>query len=175
MDSFQLQIAEAPHCLAICNCQFALSIVNNPPSSDTVDRQQSTGQFRRSGREGDAMPEPAPVPRRPLRRALYNWRLRHQHPFNFAIHLLGIPLAVTGVVLFFVLPWDEWYWGAGVFVLGYVLQWLGHQVEGNDVGEWAGIKRLLGLPYVGIAPQYLPKSDALSPSPPAAPRADGSA
>ena len=25
--------------------------------------------------------------RRPLRRALRNWRERHQHPFNFAIHL----------------------------------------------------------------------------------------
>ena len=52
-------------------------------------------------------------PRRPIlnfiRRALRNWRERHRHPFNFYIHLLGIPCAVLGVVLFFLLPW---YWGS---------------------------------------------------------------
>jgi len=57
------------------------------------------------------------------------------------------------VVLFFAWPWSDWYWGAAAFVLGYVLQWIGHRVEGNDLGEWAAIKRLLGLPYVAIAPK----------------------
>ena len=94
-------------------------------------------------------------PRRPiltfLRNALRNWRERHRHPFNLAIHLLGIPLAVAGVFLLFFLPW---YWGVVAFILGYVLQFVGHVVEGNDVGEWAAIKRLLGLPYVGIAPRW---------------------
>jgi hypothetical protein len=92
--------------------------------------------------------------RRPLRRALGNWLERHQHPFNRGIHLLGIPLGVLGVILFFSLPWDEWYWGVLTFVAGYVLQWIGHLVEGNDLGEWAGIKRLLGLPYVAISPRW---------------------
>jgi hypothetical protein len=101
------------------------------------------------------VPQPAVSPRRrPLRRILRNWLERHRHPFNFWIHLLGIPLAVAGVVLLFALPWEEWYWGVGCFVLGYLLQYIGHTVEGNDVGEWAGIKRLLGLPYVSIAPQW---------------------
>ncbi len=86
-----------------------------------------------------------------LRKALSNWLQRHQHPFNFSIHLLGIPLAVTGVVLLFFL---EWYWGVGAIILGYLLQYVGHAVEGNDVGEWAAIKRMLGLPYVGIAPRW---------------------
>jgi hypothetical protein len=94
-------------------------------------------------------------PRGPLRRflrtALRNWRERHQDPFNFAIHLIGIPLAVSGIPLLFLVPW---YWGVGAIVVGYLLQFLGHLKEGNDVGEWAGIKRLLGLPYVGIAPQW---------------------
>jgi hypothetical protein len=89
-----------------------------------------------------------------LRRRLQGWRLRHQLPFNFAIHLIGIPLAVSGVVLLFFLPW---YWGVGAIVLGYVLQWIGHLAEGNDVGEWAAIKRLLGLPYVGISPRWNPE------------------
>lgn len=89
-----------------------------------------------------------------LRRRLQGWRLRHQLPFNFVIHLIGIPLAVSGVVMLFFLPW---YWGVGAFMLGYLLQWIGHLAEGNDVGEWAAIKRLLGLPYVGIAPRWNPE------------------
>ncbi len=81
---------------------------------------------------------------------LRNWRHRHQHPFNFWIHLLGIPLAVAGVVLLF---YQEWAWGLAGVAVGYGLQFIGHLVEGNDLGEWAAVKRLLGLPYVGIAPR----------------------
>lgn len=91
--------------------------------------------------------------RRPLRRAFANWLERHQHPFNRGIHLIGIPMAVAGaaVLLFW---WDSWVWGLAAFIGGYVLQWIGHLVEGNDLGEWAGVKRLLGLPYVSISPRY---------------------
>jgi hypothetical protein len=71
--------------------------------------------------------------------------------------MLGIPCALAGVVILFFLPW---YWGVGAIVLGYVLQFLGHLVEGNDLGEWAGIKRMLGLPYVGIAPRWEKQEDA---------------
>lgn len=98
---------------------------------------------------------PAPLAesprRRPLARALRNWRKRHRHPFNFAIHMAGIPLTVIGVVLLFTSPW---YWGVGLFVLGYFLQYVGHLVEGNDVGEWYAIKKFLGLPGVAISPRW---------------------
>ena len=103
----------------------------------------------------EAIPSPPrvdPLRRRPLRRVLRNWRQRHQHPFNFWIHLIGIPMAVAGVVLPFV-P-GAWPWGVAAFILGYVLQYVGHRVEGNDVGEWAAAKRLFGRPYVGIAPRF---------------------
>src|SRR5947207_7112 len=83
------------------------------------------------------------------RRAVANWRERHQLPFNFWIHMIGIPFAVAGVVVLFFEPW----WGLGCFFLGYLLQWIGHRAEGNDVGELVPIKRLLGLPYVAIAPR----------------------
>jgi Protein of unknown function (DUF962) len=86
-----------------------------------------------------------------LGKILRNWTERHQLPLNRWLHLLGIPLAVAGVVLLFYLPW---YCGAGTLVLGYVLQYLGHQAEGNDVGEWAAIKGLFGLPCVSIAPRW---------------------
>ena len=97
--------------------------------------------------------------RRPLRRALANWLERHQHPFNRGIHSIGIPLAlVVAPILLLALPWDGWYWVVGAFAVGYVLQWTGHLVEGNDLGEWAAIKRLLGLPYVAVSPRW-PKRD----------------
>ena len=112
-----------------------------------------------------------PLERRPLlrfaRRAIGNWLERHQHPFSFWIHMIGIPMTVVGIGLLIVYP-AEWPWGVGAFVLGYLLQFIGHLVEGNDMGEWAGINRLLGLPYVGISPRYVKEPTAAH-----AVRADG--
>ncbi len=93
-----------------------------------------------------------PIARR-LLRILANWRERHQHPFNFTIHLFGIPMTLVGLALLFV---TDWYWGVGLFVLGYLFQYLGHRVEGNDVGELIPIKRALGLPVVAIVPRSAP-------------------
>lgn len=67
------------------------------------------------------------------------------------IHLIGIPLSLAGVVFFF---YTDWYWALSAFVVGYVLQYLGHRVEGNDLGEWAAIKKMLGLPYVAVSPRW---------------------
>lgn len=98
-------------------------------------------------------------------RARANWMERHQLPFNFWIHMVGIPVAFAGLFLLFLAPW---YWGVAGLVIGYLLQWIGHQAEGNDVGEWAGIKKLLGLPYVSISPRWQqnapPAEPANSPS-----------
>jgi hypothetical protein len=93
-----------------------------------------------------------PIARRLLRfagRARRNWLERHQHPVSFWLHMLGIPMAFGGLILLFFLPW---YWGLGGVVLGYLLQWIGHRIEGNDVGELIPIKRALGLPVVAVAP-----------------------
>lgn len=96
-----------------------------------------------------------PIARRLLRftrRARANWLSRHQNGFNFFIHMLGIPLSllVAPVLLFFA----PWWWAAVAFVTGYLLQWVGHRVEGNDVGEFIPIKKALGLKVVSVAPQY---------------------
>jgi hypothetical protein len=88
-----------------------------------------------------------------INRRLQGWLIRHRHPFNFTIHLIGIPMAVIGAALL-LWPGVDWYWGLGAFGIGYLLQYIGHLAEGNDVGEWAGIKRLLGLPYVGVSPRW---------------------
>ena len=91
-----------------------------------------------------------------LARRLQGWMLRHQLPSNFAIHMVGIPMTVVAVGLLAILPWSLWWVPAVLFFLGYFLQWVGHCWEGNDMGEWAAIKKLLGLPYVGISPRWNP-------------------
>jgi hypothetical protein len=113
----------------------------------------STTQPSSPAPDAPAPPRGGPVFRF-LKRRWQGWRLRHQLPFNFYIHLIGIPLAVSSISLLFLV---DWYWAVAAFVLGYVLQYIGHLAEGNDLGEWAAIKRLLGLPYVGIAPRWNPE------------------
>jgi hypothetical protein len=103
-----------------------------------------------------------PLRHRPLLRALRNWRLRHQVSFNLWIHVIGIPLALGGVVMFFFYPW---FVSLAMLVGGYALQYWGHRVEGNDVGEWAAIKRLFGRPYISIAPQFQASSKSSSSRP----------
>lgn len=66
---------------------------------------------------------------------------RHAHPLNAALHLLGVPAAVYGLVrLLGGAVWSGLAWIA----LGYLLQWLGHRAQGNEVGEWMLIKSLAG-------------------------------
>jgi hypothetical protein len=89
-----------------------------------------------------------------LRRFLANYIERHRHPANQVLHLIGVPL--TFVVSIICLIEQRWWWAAGAFVGGYVLQFIGHAIEGNDAGELILFKRLLGKPYV----EFGPRSDA---------------
>lgn len=88
---------------------------------------------------------------------LVNWMERHQHPVSFGLHLLGIPLTIAAVLLagvqFAAWRWDLWWRPTLLLVAGYALQWLGHRIEGNDMGEVILIKRWLGRPYVAVAPR----------------------
>lgn len=91
------------------------------------------------------------------------WRERHMHPVNFALHLPGIPLMYLGILGMILAPFDwsggvAWYWGLAGFIGGFVLQWVGHCVEGNDMGELIPFKRLLGLPVVAVVPRGTPKA-----------------
>ncbi len=88
---------------------------------------------------------------------LANWLERHQHPLSFWLHVIGIPLTVAAVVLAGVQlaawRWDLWWRPTVLLVLGYLLQWLGHLIEGNDMGEVILVKKMLGRPYVAVAPR----------------------
>jgi uncharacterized membrane protein YGL010W len=81
-------------------------------------------------------------------RFLSNYAARHRHPANIGLHVLGLPVT-------FLLPCVLWAagesgWAAAAFVGGYLLQFAGHAIEGNDAGEVILVKRMLGMPYVDI-------------------------
>ncbi len=86
-----------------------------------------------------------------------NWLSRHCSPASRALHAVGIPLAVAALVLAAVQlcwwRWDLWWRPAVLLVAGYVLQYVGHRIEGNDLGEVIVIKKLLGRPYRALGPR----------------------
>lgn len=57
----------------------------------------------------------------------------HQHPVNRMCHTFGIPLIVTSVALFIVgfIYRPLWKWALALFLFGWVLQFIGHAVEGK--------------------------------------------
>ncbi len=86
-----------------------------------------------------------------LRKFVINYLLRHQHPVNQALHVIGVPLTFVATA---VLLWEGFATRAcGTFFAGYLLQFAGHWIEGNDAGEAIVLKRALGIPYVDIVPR----------------------
>ncbi len=85
---------------------------------------------------------------------LKNYIERHQHPINQVLHVVGVPL--TFLVSLICLIFHQGWWALGAFLGGYVLQFVGHAIEGNDAGETILVKKALGLPFVDIVPR--PKS-----------------
>jgi hypothetical protein len=94
---------------------------------------------------------------------LSNWLQRHQNPVSFWLHLVGIPLTIAaiplGIVQFMHDQWDLWWRPPALIVFGYALQWLGHVIEGNDMGEVILVKKWLGKPYVAVSPRYGKQSE----------------
>lgn len=92
---------------------------------------------------------------RHMRRFWKNYRERHLHPGNQLFHLVGLP--VTFILPIHFLVWHKQYpasWALIAFVVGYVLQFIGHAIEGNDAGELILLKRWLGRPYVEFGPRH---------------------
>jgi uncharacterized membrane protein YGL010W len=85
-----------------------------------------------------------------------DWMARHRHPASFVLHMIGIPPTILGVLM---IPIYVTLMSAPLFLLalalfvgGYVVQFLGHALEGTDPGEIILLKRKLGWSYVDIAP-----------------------
>ena len=93
-----------------------------------------------------------------INRFLQNYLPRHTHPFNRLLHAVGVPLSFL-VAPIAAIAGAAWYWHVGCFIGGYVLQFVGHAVEGNDAGEVVFVKKKLGLPYTEYAPGANSSSD----------------
>lgn len=83
---------------------------------------------------------------------LEKYRRDHTHPMNKATHAIGIPMIVVSLGVVFV----NWRLAAGLFVLGWIFQFIGHAFEGNKpsflsnpvfllIGPLWTIRRALGL------------------------------
>ncbi len=62
-----------------------------------------------------------------LKQLLEKYYADHTHPMNKATHMVGIPMIIASLFLFFVDP----MLALGLFVVGWVLQFIGHAFEGN--------------------------------------------
>ena len=58
----------------------------------------------------------------------------HQHPVNRACHTLGIPIILVSLVLFLgsIAYRPLWKTALGLFLFGWVLQFVGHAFEGKE-------------------------------------------
>lgn len=86
-----------------------------------------------------------------MKHLVTDYLARHRNPVNRALHLIGLP--VTFVLPVVLLALRQPWWALASFAGGYVLQFAGHAIEGNDAGETIFVKKLLGKPYVAVAPQ----------------------
>lgn len=64
---------------------------------------------------------------------------RHKHPVNAMLHICGVPMAFVG---FYWLVVGKTFLGLLLLFFGYLLQYIGHKVQGNEVGEVTLIKAL---------------------------------
>jgi uncharacterized membrane protein YGL010W len=94
--------------------------------------------------------------------SIENYKSKHRHPLNRLSHTIGIPMVVVSLPLFFL----SWRWALASFVVGWVLQFIGHAIEGNRpaffgnpvyllVGPWWLVRGAAGA--VGMRKQYRAK------------------
>jgi len=86
-----------------------------------------------------------------MKQLLIDYFARHRHPANLWLHIVGVPATLVLPVVLWI--WQAPLWALASFVAGYVMQFAGHAIEGNDPGEVIVIKKLLGKPYVGVVPR----------------------
>ena len=78
-----------------------------------------------------------------------NYKSKHRHPLNKLSHLIGIPMIIVSLPLFFF----SWRWALAFFVVGWVFQFIGHAIEGSQpaffrnpiyllVGPWWLVRRV---------------------------------
>jgi len=71
----------------------------------------------------------------------------HRHPLNRACHLIGIPLIIAAVPVFFC----SFRAAAAMFSAGWILQFTGHWIEGKPPAFFADPV------YLGVGPLHFAK------------------
>ena len=83
-----------------------------------------------------------PQPPAPL---VLDWIERHRDPRSFALHLLGIPSTILGVLLMpiyvLLMSFSLFLFALILFVGGFGLQFLGHALDRSEPGEIRAIRR----------------------------------
>jgi uncharacterized membrane protein YGL010W len=70
---------------------------------------------------------------RPMEQWIEQYGKSHQHPVNRFCHTLGIPMIAVSILLLLVAIFVPglWVWGVALFVVGWILQFVGHAFEGK--------------------------------------------
>src|SRR5688572_5423224 len=120
-------------------------------ASSRIDRRRSSGTSATGHRCRARSPDPSPVVRAAGRtdrerqqggsmlgnKTSEQWVAEyshsHQHPINRLCHTIGIPLIAGSILLFVVAIFVDGLWpiALGLFLVGWMLQFLGHYVEGK--------------------------------------------
>ena len=77
-----------------------------------------------------------------MRKLIDNWLSRHRNPTSFWLHMAGIPACFVAAPIALIA--GLYWWALAMFVGGYVLQFVGHAIEGNRSGEEMLLRRILG-------------------------------
>src|SRR5205814_7147122 len=57
-----------------------------------------------------------------------DYKAKHTHPLNRLTHSIGIPMIVVSLPALFI----SWRLALALFVVGWLFQFLGHAIEGNQ-------------------------------------------
>jgi uncharacterized membrane protein YGL010W len=88
-----------------------------------------------------------------------NYKSKHRHSLNKRLHSIGIPMILLSLVIVFI----NGKWAVILFVVGWILQFIGHAIEGNQpaflknpiyllIGPWWLIRRATSALKLGKSP-----------------------
>jgi len=121
-----------------------LAIVEQPTELPNVTTAPPAVKRRPRGGPVDGI-HPMICPPHPPSPIVQHWLARHRDPASRALHMVGIPPTVLGVVLMpiylFLGSLPVFLLALAAFVGGYQLQFLGHIWDGTESGEMRSLKR----------------------------------
>jgi hypothetical protein len=74
-----------------------------------------------------------PLGKTPLEKWIGQYEQSHQHPLNRILHTFGIPMIAISLPLLLLAPLIRGFWkvALSLFTIGWILQFVGHAIEGK--------------------------------------------